>query len=82
MAVVNEGGFSYVYKKDGGTVVRQMIETGAANDDEIVVRRGLTKDDRVMLAIPTDKAGITTEIIPGLRQSVAPAPATAANPKD
>jgi hypothetical protein len=44
-----------------------MIETGAMNDNEIVVRRGLAKDDRVYLTPPPEKASIRTEIIPGLK---------------
>jgi multidrug efflux pump subunit AcrA (membrane-fusion protein) len=71
-AVVTEGGFSYVYKKSGSRVVKQMIETGTTNDNDIVVRQGLTKDDHVMLTVPTDKTGIKTEIIPGLKPVVAP----------
>jgi len=65
-AVTSEAGFSYVYKKSGRGVVRQMIEAGAMNDNEIVVRRGLTKDDHVLLTPPADKATIKTEIIQGL----------------
>jgi len=65
-----DGGFTYVYKKDGRGVVKQMIEPGTANDNEIIVRKGLTKDDRVLLAPPTDKTGIRTEIIPGLQPTV------------
>ncbi len=38
---VSEGGYSYVFKKDGRSVVKQMIETGATNDNEIVVKKGL-----------------------------------------
>ena len=48
-AVTTDSGYSYVYKKDGRGVVRQMIETGAMNDNEIVVRKGLDKDDHVLL---------------------------------
>ena len=66
-ATFTEGGFTYVYKKDGRGVVKQMIEPGTANDNELIVRRGLSKDDRVMLVAPTDKTGIKTEIIPGLK---------------
>jgi multidrug efflux pump subunit AcrA (membrane-fusion protein) len=71
-AVVNEAGYSYVYKRDRHGVVKQMIEPGAMNDNEIVVRRGLTKDDHVLLAPPTDKSGITTATIPGLKPAVPP----------
>jgi RND family efflux transporter MFP subunit len=66
-AVSADSGFSYVYKKDGRGVVRQMIETGAMNDNEIVVRQGLTKDDRVLLSVPADRATIKTLVVPGLK---------------
>ena len=66
-AVTSDSGYSYVYKKDGRGVVRQMIEAGSTNDNEIVVRRGLSKDDHVLLTPPADKATIKTEIIPGLQ---------------
>jgi RND family efflux transporter MFP subunit len=69
-AVTSEGGFSYVYKKSGRGVVRQMIDAGATNDNEIVVRKGLSKDDRVLLTAPADKATIKTEIIPGLQPAL------------
>lgn len=72
-AVTTVGGFSYVYKEAGRRVVRQMIEPGLANDEAIVVRRGLTKDDRVLLAVPADTAGIPTVVIPGLKPVTAPA---------
>ena len=71
-AVVNDGGFSYVYKKDGRSVVRQMVETGAMNDNEIVVRRGVAAGDRVLLTPPADHAGVQTVVIPGLQPSTAP----------
>ncbi|MEP6619372.1 MAG: efflux RND transporter periplasmic adaptor subunit [bacterium] len=73
-ALVNEGGYSYAYKKDGRGVVKQQIETGMANDVEIIVRQGLTKDDHVMLSAPTDKATVKTVTIPGLKPTVAPTP--------
>ena len=71
-AVLSEAGFSYVYKRDGSHVVKQMIEPGVSNDNDIVVKRGLTKEDHVLLSVPTDKTGIRTEVIPGLKPVVAP----------
>ena len=71
-AVATEGGFQYVYKKDGSRIVKQMIETGAMNDNEIVVKRGLSTGGIVYLTPPTDKAGIKTESIPGLKPITAP----------
>ena len=74
-AVTAEAGYSYVYKRDGRGIARQMIETGAMNDNEIVARRGLTKDDRVYLTPPPDKTSIKTVTIPGLKP-VSPASTT------
>ncbi|MES3034067.1 MAG: efflux RND transporter periplasmic adaptor subunit [Gemmatimonadota bacterium] len=71
-ALVNEGGFSYVYKKDGRRVVRQQIETGQANDVEIIVKRGLARGDVVMLSVPADKAELPTVVIPGLKPAITP----------
>jgi RND family efflux transporter MFP subunit len=71
-AVVSEAGYSFVYKRDGSHIVKQQIETGITNDNEIVVKRGLTKDDHVLLAPPTDKSGISTSTIPGLKPTTAP----------
>jgi RND family efflux transporter MFP subunit len=71
-AVVTEGGYSYVFKKDGRRVVKQMVETGAMNDNEIVVRRGVEAGDRVLLTPPADRSEIATSKIPGLMPTTAP----------
>jgi RND family efflux transporter MFP subunit len=71
-AVVTEAGFSYVFKKDGRSVVKQMVETGAMNDNEIVVRRGVEPGDRVLLTPPADRSGVSTSTIPGLMPTTAP----------
>jgi len=70
-AVFSEGGFQYVYKKDGGSIVRQMIDAGTMNDNEIIVRKGLSKDDVVYLSPPVDTSGIRTKKIDGLKPKVA-----------
>lgn len=74
-AVASEGGMSFVYKRDGGHIVKQQIETGVMNDNEIVVKRGLEKGDQVLLVPPADKSNIKESLIPGLRP-VPPASAT------
>jgi RND family efflux transporter MFP subunit len=66
-AVTNEAGLSYVYKRDGSHVIKQQIETGVMNDNEIIVRRGLQKGDKVLLVPPPDKATLKVETIPGLK---------------
>ncbi|MES2178178.1 MAG: HlyD family efflux transporter periplasmic adaptor subunit [Gemmatimonadota bacterium] len=71
-AVITEAGFQYAYKKSGSRIVKQMIETGAMNDNEIVVKRGLSQTDQVYLTPPSDKEGIKVETIPGLQPLTAP----------
>src|SRR3982751_133499 len=71
-AVVSDGGFSYVFKKDGRSVVRQMVGGGEVNAKEIVVRRGVASGERVLLAPPPDHTGIQTVSIPGLKPITAP----------
>ena len=66
-AVVSEAGYSFVYKKDGSHIVKQQIETGLTNDNEIVVKQGLSRTDHVLLTPPADKTGISTNTIPGLK---------------
>jgi hypothetical protein len=70
-AVTTDSGYSYVYKKDGRAVVRQMIQTGSMNDNEIVVLKGLAENDNVLLTPPADKT-IRTVVIPGLAPMTAP----------
>jgi RND family efflux transporter MFP subunit len=70
-AVVNEAGYQYVFKKAGSRVVKQMIEAGTMNDNEIIVRKGLARDDVVLLVRPTDQTGLRTETIPGLKPIMA-----------
>jgi HlyD family secretion protein len=66
-AVTSEGGLSFVFKRDGSHVVKQQIETGVMNDNDIVVQRGLAKGDRVLLVPPPDRASLKVALIPGLR---------------
>ena len=69
-AVFSDAGYQYVYKKDGSRIVRQMIDPGSMNDNEIIVRRGLSKDDVVYLSPPADTSGIRTEKIDGLKPTL------------
>lgn len=43
---------AYVYKKDGYGLVKQIIQTDVSNENSIVVKKGLTEDDIVLLSIP------------------------------
>ena len=60
-AVMSDGGLSYVYKKEGRGLVKQEVETGVMNDNEIVIARGVQEDDRVLLVAPANAA--TLELV-------------------
>lgn len=64
-SVVNEGGVPYVYKRNGASVVRHQVETGAMSDDEVVIKRGLAEGDRVLLSPPANAAALETVKLPG-----------------
>jgi RND family efflux transporter MFP subunit len=72
-AVVSDSGASFVYRRDGGKIVKQQIRTGPMNDNEIVVLQGLTKGEQVLLVPPADKSGIEESRLKG----VAPTPPSA-----
>lgn len=71
-AVVNEDSLSFVYKSSGSRVVKQEVETGAMNDDEVVIVRGLEENERVLLSAPAGGESLETVRLPG--SSVTPKP--------
>jgi len=64
-AVMPEDDVPYVFKRNGSGLVRQEVETGAMNDDEVVIRRGLESGDEVVLSAPLNREGIETVRLPG-----------------
>ena len=61
----DSSGVSYVFRKDGRSIVRQQVETGAMNDNDIVILRGLSKDDTVLLTVPANAATLELKRLPG-----------------
>ena len=74
-AVSSDEGVAVVYKQAGGRIIKQEIQTGAMNDDEVVIVRGLTAEDRVLLSPPPDKEKLAVVRLPG---SATPPPPPAA----
>ena len=66
-AVAVEGTTPFVYKRDGSRVTKQQVETGLANEDEIVIGKGLEKDDQVMLTPPADADQLELKTLPGAK---------------
>jgi RND family efflux transporter MFP subunit len=68
--VNSEGGVAFVFKQAGGRVIKQEIATGAMNDDEVIVTKGLEEDDRVLLSAPEDRDQLQLVRLPGSGDSV------------
>ena len=51
-AVSTEDSVSLVYRLSGARATKQEVVTGAVNDDEVVIARGLAEGDRVLLTLP------------------------------
>jgi RND family efflux transporter MFP subunit len=64
-ALNSEGGVSFVYKQAGGGAVKQEVEVGIFNDEEVVITRGLEDDDRVLLTSPPDRDRLVIQRLPG-----------------
>ena len=63
-AVSSQDGVPFVYKQAGGTVTKQEVVTGAMNDDAVIVLKGLTEDDRVLLSPPENKEKLALVRLP------------------
>ena len=66
-AVNADSAGSYVFLQRGRGVVRQRVVTGAMNDNEIVVLRGVKKGDEVLLTPPADAARLAEIKLPALK---------------
>lgn len=64
-AVINDVGVPYVFKRAGAGVVRQEVEAGTMNDDEVVVVKGLDENDAILLSPPAKRDQIKTIRLPG-----------------
>ena len=77
-ALNSDGGVPFVYEDDGG-VRKQEVQTGAMNEDEVVILRGLAQGDRVLLVPPPapDRLKLV-RLPPAPPAPAAPAPPVAA----
>ena len=74
-AMSSEAGMPVVYKRSGGGIVKQEIETGSMNDDEIVVTRGLNENEELLLIPPPDGDKMDVARLPGSREKPKAVPA-------
>ncbi len=71
-AVSSDAGIPIVYRRAGSDVVMQEVQTGAMNDDDVIIARGLKTGDDVLLAPPTDKGHLALVRLSGSPRAVAP----------
>ena len=50
---------SFVYKRDGNSLVKQEVITGLSNDDMIVIEHGLAAGEAIYLTEPNNKSSLT-----------------------
>lgn len=53
-----EDSLTFVYKRDGLRAVLQEVEIGLVNENEAVIKRGLSDKDELYFSIPSDTSGI------------------------
>jgi HlyD family secretion protein len=71
-ALVVEDGISVVFKQDGGRVIKQEVATGAMNDDEVVIVKGLAEGEMVLLSPPMNRAELEVQRLPGSENAPPP----------
>lgn len=49
---------SFVFLKDGYSAIMQQVKLGLINENEAVIQRGISMDDRLYLSMPEDTSGI------------------------
>lgn len=54
---------NYVFKSNGMNVVRQQVVLGMMNSEDVIIRAGLSKSDRLYLSTPEDTSGISKSML-------------------
>jgi len=72
-AVSSDSGIAVVYKQTGTGIVKQEVETGDMNDDDVIIARGVDAGDGVLLSPPTNHASMRVVRLTATKPVVAPA---------
>jgi RND family efflux transporter MFP subunit len=60
-AVTSTEDVPYVYKRSGVRIIKQEVETGVMNENEVVIRRGVQAGDQVLLVPPANAERLTPQ---------------------
>jgi HlyD family secretion protein len=58
-----EDSLKYVYLKKDKEIIKQEVITGEANEDYIIIKKGLKENDEILLAIPENSEKLHTKFI-------------------
>ena len=50
---------NFVFKKKGASLVKQVVEPGLINENEVQILHGIAEDDRIFLSLPEDTTGLS-----------------------
>ena len=50
-----EGSQSFVYMKDGGSIVKQQVLIGVTNENEATIEKGITEKDLIFISAPAEE---------------------------
>ncbi len=75
-AVSADSGLPVVYRESGSQVVKQQVQPGQMNDDDVIITRGVKAGDRILMSPPADHDALPIVRLPG---AAAPAPAPPPN---
>ena len=63
--VHTENGLTFVYRKDGGSVVKQEVALGLQNENATIVLRGIAESDELLLATPPEPGKLSVVRLDG-----------------
>ncbi len=66
-----EGTQTFVYVKDGGSIIKQQVEIGVTNENEATIDRGLSEKDHVFISAPSEekRKSATVRTLPKAEQT-------------
>ncbi len=63
-SIFNNDSVTFVYRKSGRSISKKQVVVGPSNENEIVIRAGLEKDDEVLLVPPEKAEKLSIELLP------------------
>lgn len=70
-AVTSTDDVPYVFKKSGVRIVKQEVETGVMNENEVVIIRGVEAGEQLLLVPPPNADRLTPQRLPGSTRGTA-----------